>query len=318
MKRTIIKIDEELCNGCGNCIPNCHEGALQIVDGKARIISDLFCDGLGACIGHCPEGAISLEEREAEPYDEIKVMEMMVVPKGRNTILAHLEHLRDHNETELLKQAISYIKDNNIDMSPKEGDKEFKPVRQQAEAFASIEAARASVAAPKSSGCGGGCPGSAPIDFNIDMSKVDQAVNQAKNETTATAVADAPSELRQWPVQLHLLNPQAGYFKNADVLLAADCVAFTVGNFHNKYLKGKTLAIACPKLDTNKESYIEKLASMITDSNINTLSVLMMQVPCCGGLIQMASMARQMSGKNIPIKKTVVDLQGELLSEEWV
>lgn len=320
MKRTIIKIDEDLCNGCGNCIPNCHEGALQIVDGKARIISDLFCDGLGACIGHCPEGAISLEEREAEPYDETKVMEVMVVPKGRNTILAHLEHLRDHNETELLKQAIAYIKDNNIDMAPKEGDHNFKPARQQVEAFASIEAARASVAAPKSSGCGGGCPGSAPIDFNIDMSKVEEAVNEAKNETVQAAgmSIDAPSELRQWPVQLHLLNPQAGYFKNADVLLAADCVAFAMGNFHDKYLKGKTLAIACPKLDTNKESYIEKLTSMITESNINTLSVLMMQVPCCGGLIQMATMARQMSGKNIPIKKTIVGLQGEFLSEEWV
>ena len=318
MKRTIIKIDEDLCNGCGNCIPNCHEGALQIVDGKARIISDLFCDGLGACIGHCPEGAISLEEREAEPYDEVKVMELMVVPKGRNTILAHLEHLRDHNETELLKQAIAYIKDNNIDMSPKNGDSDFKPARQQIEAFATIEQARASVAAPKSSGCGGGCPGSAPIDFNIDMSKVEEAVNQSKSKIAIPVVTDAPSELRQWPVQLHLLNPQAGYFKNADVLLAADCVAFAMGNFHDKYLKGKTLAIACPKLDTNKESYIEKLTSMITDSNINTLSVLMMQVPCCGGLIQMATMARQMSGKNIPIKKTVVGLQGEFLSEEWV
>lgn len=318
MKRTIIKIDEDLCNGCGNCIPNCHEGALQIVDGKARIISDLFCDGLGACIGHCPEGAISLEEREAEPYDEVKVMELMVVPKGRNTILAHLEHLRDHNETELLKQAIAYIKDNNIDMSPKNGDNDFKPARQHVEAFATIEEARASVAAPKSSGCDGGCPGSAPIDFNIDMNKVEEAVNQAKSEIAPPVIADAPSELRQWPVQLHLLNPQAGYFKNADVLLAADCVAFAMGNFHDKYLKGKTLAIACPKLDTNKESYIKKLTSMITDSNINTLSVLMMQVPCCGGLIQMATMARQMSGKNIPIKKTVVGLQGEFLSEEWV
>jgi len=242
----------------------------------------------------------------------------MVVPKGRNTILAHLEHLRDHNETELLKQAIGYIKDNNIDMSPKNGEDNFKPARQQVASFASIEQARAAVAVPVSSGCGGGCPGSKPIDFNIDLSKVDEAVNQAKNEAAQTAGEDAPSELRQWPVQLHLLNPQAGYFKNADVLLAADCVAFAMGNFHNKYLKGKTLAIACPKLDSNKESYIEKLTSMITNSNINTLSVLMMEVPCCGGLIQMATMARQMSGKNIPIKKTIVGLQGQLLSEEWM
>jgi ferredoxin len=318
MKRTIIKIDEDLCNGCGNCVPNCHEGALQIIDGKARLISDLFCDGLGACIGHCPEGAIAIEEREAEPYDEVKVMELMVVPKGRNTILAHLEHLRDHNETELLKQAIAYIKVNNIDMAPEDGASGAKPNHKKAEVFSSIEQARAAVAAPVSAGCGGGCPGSKPIDFNIDLSKVDEAVNQAKNETIQAAGADAPSELRQWPVQLHLLNPQAGYFKNADVLLAADCVAFAMGNFHNKYLKGKTLAIACPKLDSNKESYIEKLTSMITNSNINTLSVLMMEVPCCGGLVQMATMARQMSGKNIPIKKTVVGLQGEFLSEEWV
>lgn len=317
MKRTIIKIDEDLCNGCGNCIPNCHEGALQIIDGKARLISDLFCDGLGACIGHCPEGAISLEEREAEPYDEIKVMELMV-PKGRNTILAHLEHLRDHNEEELLRQAIEYIKTNNIDMSP--GAASSAPTSPKA--FQNLVEARASVATPKASGCGGGCPGSAPIDFKIDLDQVEKATVEITPEATAPSMeapaADAPSELRQWPVQLHLLNPQAGYFKNADVLLAADCVAFAAGNFHSKYLKGKTLAIACPKLDSNKESYIEKITSMITNSNINTLSVLMMEVPCCGGLIQMAKVARQMSGKNIPIKKTVVGLQGEVLTEEWV
>ena len=317
MKRTIIKIDEDLCNGCGNCIPNCHEGALQIIDGKARLISDLFCDGLGACIGHCPEGAISLEEREAEPYDEVKVMELMV-PKGRNTILAHLEHLRDHNEEELLRQAIQYIKANNIDLSP--GGAASAPT--SAQSFQNIAEARASVALPKASGCGGGCPGSAPIDFKIDLDQVEKATIEDKFPATAPVAevqtTNAPSELRQWPVQLHLLNPQAGYFKNADVLLAADCVAFAAGNFHSKYLKGKTLAIACPKLDSNKESYIEKITSMITNSNINTLSVLMMEVPCCGGLIQMAKTARQMSGKNIPIKKTIVGLQGEVLTEEWV
>jgi ferredoxin len=318
MKRTIIKIDEELCNGCGNCVPNCHEGALQIIDGKARLISDLFCDGLGACIGHCPEGAITMEEREAEPYDEIKVMELMV-PKGRNTILAHLEHLRDHNETELLKQAINYIKENKVDMSPKNDENAHKHTHSHAQpqAFNNLNEARAAVA-PPSSGCGGGCPGSKAIDFNIDLNKVNEAVSQAKVMPETVASADAPSELRQWPVQLHLLNPQAGYFKNADVVLAADCVAFSMGNFHNQYLKGKTLAIACPKLDSNKESYVEKLTSMITQSNINTLSVVMMEVPCCGGLVQMATMARQQSGKNIPIKKSVISLQGEVLNEEWV
>lgn len=314
MKRTIIKIDEELCNGCGNCVPNCHEGALQIIDGKARLISDLFCDGLGACIGHCPEGAITMEEREAEPYDEIKVMELMVT-KGRNTILAHLEHLRDHNETELLKQAISYIKENNIDMSPEGGKQHNHHHHNQQHSFADIDEARAAVSA-KQAGCGGGCPGSKPIDFNIDLNKVNEAATKTAQETTSTA--NAPSELRQWPVQLHLLNPQAGYFKNADVVLAADCVAFSMGNFHNRFLKGKTLAIACPKLDSNKEAYIEKLTDMIAKSNINTLSVIMMEVPCCGGLLQMAQMARQKSGKNIPLKKAIIGVQGEVLSEEWV
>jgi ferredoxin len=322
MKRTIIKIDEELCNGCGNCIPNCHEGALQIIDGKARLISDLFCDGLGACIGHCPEGAITLEEREAEPYDEVKVM-AQIVTKGRNTILAHLEHLRDHNETELLKQAINYIKENNIDMSP--GADESAPSHHHhhnhnhheapaaAESFGSLKEARASLSDPSSKGCGGGCPGSQTIDFRIDMDKVNQAI-----AVETTEAADTPSELRQWPVQLHLLNPQAGYFKNADVVLAADCVAFSMGNFHNRFLKGKTLAIACPKLDSNKESYLEKLKEMIVTSRINTLNVVMMEVPCCGGLLQMAQIARQQAGINIPIKKSIIGTRGDILSEEWI
>ncbi len=317
MKRTIIKIDEELCNGCGDCVPNCHEGALQIIDGKARLISDLFCDGLGACIGYCPEGAITLEEREAEPYDEIKVMELMV-PKGRNTILAHLEHLRDHNETELLKQAINYIKENKVDMSP--GPIESSPVHkhEHTRSFDNLNEARAAVSpAPVSSGCGGGCPGSKPIDFKIDLNKVNEAAALVAPVAESPAF-EAPSELRQWPVQLHLLNPQAGYFKNSDVVLAADCVAFSMGNFHNHYLKGKTLAIACPKLDSNKESYIEKLTTMISQSNINTLSVIMMEVPCCTGLLQMAMMARSQAGRNIPIKKSIIGVQGNVLSEEWV
>lgn len=323
MKRTIIKIDEELCNGCGNCVPNCHEGALQIIDGKVRLISDLFCDGLGACIGHCPEGAITMEEREAEPYDEFKVMELMV-PKGRNTILAHLEHLRDHNETELLKQAINFIKENEIDMSPKNGDNAATPKNdhkhEHAQAFDNLNQARSATSPALSpNGCGGGCPGSQPIDFRIDLDKVNEAAAVASvAPTTPAPEADAPSELRQWPVQLHLLNPQAGYFKNADVVLAADCVAFSMGNFHNHYLKGKSLAIACPKLDSNKESYIEKLTAMISQSNINTLSVIMMEVPCCSGLLQMATLARQKAGRNIPIKKSIIGVQGNVLSEEWV
>lgn len=269
MKRNIIEIDEGLCNGCGLCIPNCHEGALRIIDGKARLISDLFCDGLGACLGHCPEGAITIIEREAEPYDERKVMEQ-IVPQGRNTILAHLDHLRDHNETGFLDLAIRYLKEKGIDMSPDAGTRK------------------------------------------------NQKSNQEKVCSSPAEALNTPSELKQWPVQLHLLNPQASYFRDADVVLAADCVAFAVGDFHNRFLKGKSLAIACPKLDTNKESYVQKLTSMITDTRINSLSVVMMEVPCCGGLLGMADAARKQAGRNIPLKKVIVTIRGEALAEEAV
>lgn len=297
MKRKIIQIDEEKCTGCGLCIPTCHEGAMQLIDGKARLISDLFCDGLGACIGHCPEGAIEIIEREAEPYNERKVMEVLV-PKGRNTILAHLEHLRDHNETEFLNQAIQYLKENNIDMSPQE-DKHTHAAHPDLASAIREEKAHS----------GSGCPGSRAMDFRIDQQKVEAAV--------APAMQPAPSELRQWPVQLHLLNPQAGYFKNADVLLAADCAAFAMGNFHDRFMKGRSIAIACPKLDSNKESYVQKLTSMIADAKINTLTVVMMEVPCCGGLLHMAQTARTNAGRNIPIKQVIVGVQGDVLEEDW-
>jgi NAD-dependent dihydropyrimidine dehydrogenase PreA subunit len=283
MKRKIIQIDEEKCNGCGICIPNCHEGAMQLIDGKARLISDLFCDGLGACIGHCPEGAIEIIEREAEPYDERKVMEMMV-PKGRNTILAHLDHLRDHNEHEFLQQAIDYLKEHNMMMSPEKTENHSHGE------------------------CG--CPGSMARDFRAEEIKQEAAAVPAVAQVIA-------SELRQWPVQLHLLNPQASYFKNSDVLLAADCAAFAMGNFHSRFLKGKSVAIACPKLDSNKESYIQKLTSMISDTKINSLTVVMMEVPCCGGLLHMAQTARTNAGRNIPIKQAIISVQGEVIEEDW-
>jgi ferredoxin len=286
MKRKIIKIDEEKCNGCGLCIPNCQEGALQVIDGKARLISDLFCDGLGACIRHCPEDAIEIEEREAEPYNERKVMEILS-KKGGNTVLAHLEHLRDHNEQGFLNEAITYIKENDIDMTENEMNTSQSIVR--------------------------GCPGAASMDFRINR---EQAENTGKEKVSD--LTDTSSELRQWPVQLHLLNPRASYFRDADVLLAADCAAFAMGDFHARYLKGKSLAIACPKLDTNKESYLQKLTSMIADSQIRSLQVVIMEVPCCGGLLQMAKTARENAGRNLPIKKSVISVQGEILEEDWV
>jgi hypothetical protein len=154
-------------------------------------------------------------------------------------------------------------------------------------------------------GCG--CPGSATMDLrNVDTS------------TDEAATTRAPSQLRQWPIQLHLVSPQAPYFQGADVLLAADCTAFALGAFHNDYLKGRSLAIACPKLDQGLDVYVQKLTALIEDARINTLTVVMMQVPCCRGLLALASEAVAESSRKIPVKAVVVGLQGEILSEEWV
>jgi len=311
MLRKIIQIDEEKCNGCGLCIPNCHEGALQIIDGKARLISDLFCDGLGACLGHCPEGAIEIIEREAHAYNETIVMET-IAKQGRNTILAHLEHLRDHNEQGFLNEAIAYIKKNNINLSPDAGLN--SPLPTTVNFMTMNEAIQNSKHEPASS-CG--CSSSKTIDFRIDIEKVHSSTSDT-SKTEPMTPSPAASELRQWPVQLHLVNPMASYFQGTDVVLAADCVAFAMGDFHERLLKNKSLAIACPKLDSNKEVYIEKLATMISDAKINTLTVPIMEVPCCGGLIQMAKVAVQQSGRNIPIKKIVIGIKGDILKEEWV
>jgi len=294
MKRTIIKIDEDLCNGCEACVSGCHEGALQMIDGKARMVSELFCDGLGACIGECPVGAITLEEREAEPYDEIATIQRMV-PKGEKTILAHLRHLKDHGEFVFLKQGAMWLKENNIDID-----------------FGSVHNAPAP--APKEPAvCT--CPGSNEMSFAPAVAKT--TIFRMASPTSSTVKENA-SQLRQWPVQLHLLNPEAAYFKSADVVLAADCVAFSFADFHNRFLAGKILAIACPKLDSNKESYIEKLKVMIQRSSINTLTVIIMEVPCCRGLLQLATKAVAESGKKIPLKLIVIGTRGDILKEEWV
>ncbi|HDQ46201.1 MAG TPA: 4Fe-4S dicluster domain-containing protein [bacterium] len=281
MEREIITIDEEKCNGCGLCVPGCPEGALQIIDGKARLISDLFCDGLGACIGHCPEGAISIEKRESEPYDERRVMQN-IIQAGPNTIRAHLAHLREHGETAFLEQALDVLKEKGIDVPEGYGDRKKS--------------------AQDDPGTGG-CPGSRMLQFG--------GAEERKE------AGDVSSQLRQWPVQLHLVSPGAPYYRHADVILAADCTAFALGDFHHRFLKGKALAIACPKLDEGREIYLAKLRLMIDEARINTLTVVIMQVPCCGGLLALAREAAEQSTRKIPLKKVVVGIRGEILSEEW-
>lgn len=293
MKRDIIKIDEEKCNGCGVCVPNCHEGALQIIDGKVRLVSDLMCDGLGACIGHCPEGAITIEQRECEPYDEIKVMEIMV-PKGFNTVVAHLKHLKEHNETGFLKQGMGYLSQNAQKLTFKIEDVK-NAVHQQEHT-------------DEGSGCNGGCAGSKTVVFDPASIKMDNSKINGSLQ----------SQLRQWPVQLHLINPGASYFIGSDLLVAADCSAFTLGDFHQNWLKGKSLVIACPKLDQGKEIYLQKLITLIESSKVNTITVLIMEVPCCGGLLNIVEMAVQRSQRKVPVKAVTIGIKGEILAEEWI
>ena len=279
-KRKIIKIDQEKCNGCGNCIPNCPEGAIQIIDGKARLINDMFCDGLGACLGECPVGAITIEEREAQLYDE-KVVMSNIVKQGENTIKAHLKHLKDHNETKYYNQAIEYLDENGIPI----------PIINESNQCNS----------------NGGCPGSKVMDFS-----------NSKSSNSNFEDGKRSSELRQWPIQLHLVPPNGSYYQNKEVVIIADCVGYAVGDFHKDYIKGKSIAIACPKLDDGLEIYVEKIKTMIDEAKINTLTVMIMEVPCCGGLVSIAQKAMQLANRKVPLKLIKVSITGDVLDEKWI
>ncbi len=245
--RDVISIDEALCDGCGDCVSACAEGAIRIIDGKARLITDVYCDGLGACLGHCPTGALTVVQREAAAFDE-------------RAVEAHLE--RERATAEL-------------------------PVRGQA----------------------GGCPGSMQQSFS-PASAVDGI---ARQKTTPS-----PSRLTQWPVQLHLLQPTAPFFSGRDLLVAADCVAFSVGGFHDHFLADHSLAIACPKLDSHQEVYLEKLTAMIDHGGVRSIAVMVMEVPCCGGLIQLVERAVAAANRPIPATVRVVSIRGEVLSEQRI
>ncbi|MDR2036931.1 MAG: 4Fe-4S ferredoxin [Bacteroidales bacterium] len=277
MKRKIIRINEALCNGCGLCVQGCHEGALQLIDGKAVLISELYCDGLGACIGDCPVNAITMEEREAEAYDERAVIERMI-PKGKKVIHAHLKHLADHHQQDFLDEAEKVLKEHGI----------------------VVPQYRNEVSVPKH----GGCPGSRSVSF-------------VRQHEAATSCEMQSGELTHWPVQLHLLSPTAPYLKGCDMLVTADCTAYALGDFH-WYLKGKCLAIACPKLDNSLDVYIEKLTAMIDQGGINTLTVMIMEVPCCSGLMRICSEAVERARRKVPLKVIVVGVKGNILEDKWV
>jgi NAD-dependent dihydropyrimidine dehydrogenase PreA subunit len=284
MVRTVIEIDEDLCNGCGNCVTGCHEGALQLIDGKARLVGDNLCDGLGACIGECPVGAIEFVEREATAYSEREVLER-ILPLGENTVVAHLKHLKDHGQKEFVHEGFAILTEKGWDAAA---------VR------AKVLGSSAPLGAQGHGG--GGCPGSRVVDFTP----------RAEPQPAAGVRAPAASQLRQWPVQLHLVPPSAPYLQACDLLVAADCVPFAHANFHQDFLKGRVLLIGCPKLD-DTAYYAEKLTQIFSLNDIRSVTVARMEVPCCGGITQAVRTAIAASGRVVPYAEAVISIEGKLL-----
>lgn len=246
VKRSIVQIDEDKCDGCGLCVPSCAEGAIQIIDGKARLVDDKFCDGLGACLGECPQDAIKIIDREAEIFDEEAAEEHIrtLDKSDEKPLLQHHDHKDSHFE---------------------------------------------------------GCPSARVISYDDESTF---------NETEARELT---STLRQWPIQIKLVPPHAPFLQNSDLLVAADCVPFADANFHNNLLKGKSVLIGCPKLD-DAEFYIEKFTDIFNAANIKSVTIAIMEVPCCSGLSYIIKQALTKSGKDIPLEEVVIGLKGDKIS----
>ncbi len=256
MKRNIITIDESKCNGCALCVSACHEGALRMVDGKARLITDSYCDGLGACLPECPTGAITIGERDAEAFDEAAV------------------------KTHLSKAA----------------------------ADVAAGATTATTALPEDLPCG--CPGTA--------SRTIARKPSVHTQTTAAHVPSMPqtapeSQLRQWPVQIKLVPVKAPYLQNANLLVAADCTAFAYANIHDDFMKNRITLIGCPKLDEG--DYADKLTAILQNNAIKSVTVLRMEVPCCGGIANAVKTALIRSGTMIPWQVVTIGTNGEVLQD---
>lgn len=282
-KRKIIDIDQEKCNGCGLCIGKCPEGAIQLINGKARLVSDTYCDGLGACIGDCPVGAIHIVEREARPYDERSVM-VKIIESGDETIKAHLNHLKEHGEFRYLKEALKVLREEGLNDSFTD------------------EMEKICAKADRHTGAPRGCPGQRIMAFN-------NGNGEADNEKRLPG--SQKSRLRQWPVQLVLVPPSAPYLEGADLLIAADCVPFAYANFHEELLKGRILLIGCPKLD-DVDYYKEKLADIFKNNDIKSVTCAHMEVPCCFGIVKAIKDAISDSGKKIAFNDVTISIKGEL------
>lgn len=312
--RTIIEIDQDLCDGCGACETGCPEGALKIIDGKARLVGESLCDGLGACIGHCPRGAIHVTEREAAAYDEIAVMEE-ILPQGMKVVEAHFAHLDHHGQDLYIEKAAAFLLSKNLSL-PKGYDR-FLARKAPVETRSSVSAPAQSVTAGSfSKPCGGGCPGSLSRSVR-PAAPASTATAPAAEAGTADTFPDRPSgasTLRNWPIQLHLANPRAPHFAGARLLVAADCTAFSLGSFHRDFIDGRALVIACPKLDSGRELYVSKLSAMIAQAA--SVSVVIMEVPCCSGLLKLVQEARAASGAQTPIEVLIAGIDGGFIARK--
>jgi ferredoxin len=242
-RRQIVEIDESKCDGCGQCVPACAEGAIRVIDGKARLVADVYCDGLGACLGHCPQGAIRIVERDADAFDESAV-----------------EHARRAEE-------------------------EAKP----------------------SPACG--CPGAAMWDLRLNVLPA-AAHRPARQESR-----EAEAALAHWPIQLRLVPPNAPFLHRADLFLVADCVPFACAGFHEQILRGRPIVIGCPKLD-DARAYVDKLAEMLIRSEVASLTVVHMEVPCCTNFVRIAAEAVQRSGRSVPLHDITISIGGQIMTRE--
>lgn len=260
MVRKIIKINEELCNGCGLCVNACHESAIGLVDGKAKLLRDDYCDGLGNCLPVCPTGAISFEEREALEYNEEEVKRNIAMKEQQAKAAAHNANQDGHQH-------------------------------------GAHHGAHHGM---------GGCPGSRMMSINR------QEAAKASMTERENVLRTAASELRQWPVQIQLVPPNASYFANANLLIAADCTAYAYGDFHS-FMKNKITQIGCPKLD--EADYSEKLTQILRLNDLKSITVIRMEVPCCGGIVQAVKTAMANSGKMIPWRVVTIGIDGTILED---
>ena len=268
-KRKIIRIDENLCNGCGLCVNACSEGALKLVDGKARLVREDFCDGFGDCLGECPTGALTIEEREAAGFD----------------LKATMDHVRDTRGQDGLKQLIEAAKDHGL-LKPEPVVRTHQPHPAHA----------------------GGCPGSRQV------SRTPDAKQAGPVQSGGLPGKVIESDLAQWPVQLHLVQPGAPYFNGKELVVLSTCAPVASADVHWRFLRGRSVVVACPKLDRT-EPYVEKLASILSNPSIPAVFVVRMTVPCCGGLTRIVEQAVSMSGRNdLRTQEIYVDLDGSVRS----